>query len=143
MALHDCANDGAYDASTMRRGSSTLPQTNRARPTGPNQSDQKKFSGTLPVTHLIAIVGPTAAGKSALGVSLARRFGGEILVCDSTQVYRGFDIGTAKPTAEERQGVPHHLMDLIEPAELFTAADYRRRAVDVLADLRRRGRLHI
>lgn len=95
------------------------------------------------MTHLIAIVGPTAAGKSALGIFLARRFGGEIVACDSTQVYRGFDIGTAKPTAEERQGVPHHLMDLIEPTELFTAADYRRRAVDVLADLRRRGRLPI
>ena len=95
------------------------------------------------MTHLIAIVGPTASGKSALAVSLARRFGGEIVACDSTQVYRGFDIGTAKPTAEERQGVPHHLMDLIEPAELFTAADYRRRAVDVLADLRRRSRLPI
>ena len=67
------------------------------------------------MTHLIVIVGPTPAGKSALGVSLARRFGGEILVCDSTQVYRGFDIGTAKPTVEERQGVPHHLIDLIEP----------------------------
>ena len=95
------------------------------------------------MTHLIAIVGPTAAGKSALGISLARRFGGEIVACDSTQVYRGFDIGTAKPTAEERRGVPHHLIDLIEPAELFTAADYRRRAVDVLEDLRRRGRLPI
>jgi tRNA dimethylallyltransferase len=95
------------------------------------------------VTHLIAIVGPTAAGKSTLGVSLARRFGGEIVACDSTQVYRGFDIGTAKPTVSERQGVPHHLIDLIEPAELFTAADYRRRAMDVLEDLRRRGRLPI
>jgi tRNA dimethylallyltransferase len=95
------------------------------------------------VTHLIAIVGPTAAGKSALGISLARRFGGEIVACDSTQVYRGFDIGTAKPTVSERQGVPHHLIDLIEPAELFTAADYRRRAMDVLEDLRRRGRLPI
>jgi tRNA dimethylallyltransferase len=95
------------------------------------------------VTHLIAIVGPTAAGKSALGISLARRFGGEIVSCDSTQVYRGFDIGTAKPTVEEREGVPHHLIDLIDPVELFTAADYRRRAVDVLADLRRRGRLPI
>ncbi len=65
------------------------------------------------------------------------------MACDSTQVYRGFDIGTAKPTVSERQGVPHHLIDLIEPAELFTAADYRRRAIDVLADLRQPSRLPI
>jgi tRNA dimethylallyltransferase len=92
---------------------------------------------------LIAIVGPTASGKSALAVSLAQRFAGEVVACDSTQVYRGFDIGTAKPTLEERHGVPHHLMDLVDPAELFTAAEYRRRAVDVLADLCGRNRLPI
>ena len=92
---------------------------------------------------LIAIVGPTASGKSALAVSLAQRFAGEVVACDSTQVYRGFDIGTAKPTLEERHGVPHHLMDLVDPAELFTAAEYRRRAVEVLADLCGRKRLPI
>jgi len=93
--------------------------------------------------HLIAIIGPTASGKSALAVSLARQFEGEVIACDSTQVYRGFDIGTAKPTREERGGIRHHLMDLIDPAELFTAAEYRRRALEVLADLRERGRLPI
>ncbi len=92
---------------------------------------------------LIAIVGPTASGKSALAVSLAQRFAGEVVACDSTQVYRGFDIGTAKPTLEERHGIPHHLMDLVDPAQLFTAAEYRRRAVEVLADLCRRNRLPI
>jgi tRNA dimethylallyltransferase len=92
---------------------------------------------------LLAIVGPTASGKSALAVSLAQRFAGEIVACDSTQVYRGFDIGTAKPTLEERHGVPHHLLDLVDSSELFTAAEYRHRALDVLADLCRRNRLPI
>ena len=92
---------------------------------------------------LVAILGPTASGKSTLGVSLAERFGGEILACDSTQVYRGFDIGTAKPTLAERRGVAHHLLDLVEPSELFTAGEYRRRAEIVLADLSARERLPI
>jgi tRNA dimethylallyltransferase len=92
---------------------------------------------------LIAIVGPTASGKTALAVSLARKFGGEVLACDSTQVYRGFDIGTSKPTHEERGDVPHHLLDLIDPAFPFTAGEYRVRAVTVLQDLRQRGRLPI
>src|SRR5579862_3458643 len=92
---------------------------------------------------LIAIVGPTASGKSALAVSLAERFDGEVVACDSTQVYRGFDIGTAKPTREERHGVPHHLVDLVDASELFTAAEYRRRALEVLAELHQRNRLPI
>ena len=92
---------------------------------------------------LVAIVGPTASGKSSLGVRLARKFGGEVLACDSTQVYRGFDIGTAKPTAEERDGVPHHLLDLVDPDFLFTAGEYRARATGVLQDLKRRSRLPV
>ncbi len=92
---------------------------------------------------LVAIVGPTASGKSALGVFLAERLGGEVLACDSTQVHRYFSIGTAKPTAEERRGIPHHLIDLLEPHELFTAGDYRRRALEVLEALPRRERLPI
>jgi len=92
---------------------------------------------------IVAILGPTASGKSALGVYLAERVGGEILACDSTQVYRGFDIGTAKPSTAERRNVPHHLLDLVDPAELFTAGEYRRRAELVLADLRSRARLPI
>jgi len=98
---------------------------------------------TTPATSLVAIVGPTASGKSALGVWLAERLGGEVVVCDSTQVYRYFSIGTAKPTLEEPRGIPHHLIDLLEPHELFTAGEYRRRALEVLEDLRRRGRLPI
>jgi tRNA dimethylallyltransferase len=92
---------------------------------------------------LVVIVGPTGSGKSALGLGLAGQLGGEILVCDSTQVYRGFDIGTSKPSESERRGVAHHLLDLVEPDELFTAGDYRQRAIPALAGIRERGRLPI
>lgn len=93
--------------------------------------------------RLVVILGPTASGKSALGVSLAERLGGEVLVCDSTQVYRRFDIGTAKIPMSEQRGIAHHLVDLVEPQEIFTAGEYRLRAVEVLKDLRRRGKLPI
>ena len=73
---------------------------------------------------LIAVVGPTAAGKSALALELAADGGAEIVSCDSLQVYRGFDVGSAKPTLEEQRRVPHHLLDVVEPDEPFSAADY-------------------
>jgi tRNA dimethylallyltransferase len=92
---------------------------------------------------LIVIVGPTASGKSALGVWLAKQLGGDVVACDSTQLYRGFDVGTAKPTMEERRGVPHHLIDLLDPREEATAGGYRERAVAVLEDLRARKRLPV
>jgi tRNA dimethylallyltransferase len=92
---------------------------------------------------LLAIVGATASGKSALGLRIARELGGEIIVCDSTQVYRGFDIGTSKPTGAEQKGVRHHLIDLLEPDELFTAGAYRDRAIEVLAELQRRACLPV
>ena len=94
-------------------------------------------------SRLIVILGPTASGKSALAIRLAEEFGGEIVVCDSTQVYRRFDIGTAKVPRAEQRGIPHHLVDIVEPAEVFTAGEYRRRALAVLADLRHRGKLAI
>ena len=93
--------------------------------------------------RLAVILGPTASGKSALGIALAERFGGEIVVCDSTQVYRRFDIGTGKVPVAERRGIPHHLVDLVEPAEVFTAGEYRRRALEVLEDIKRRGKIPI
>jgi tRNA dimethylallyltransferase len=93
--------------------------------------------------RLIAIVGPTASGKSALALRLAREHGGEIVSCDSMQVYRGLDIGTAKPTAEERQAVPHHLLDVVEPDQPFSAADYARLGRAALAEIRGRDRLPI
>jgi tRNA dimethylallyltransferase len=92
---------------------------------------------------LVAIVGPTASGKSSLAVALASKLKGEVLACDSTQVYRGFDIGTAKPTLEERGAIPHHLLDLVDPGFPFTAGEYRARAVVVLENLRQRARLPI
>jgi tRNA dimethylallyltransferase len=98
------------------------------------------MSGLAP---LVVILGPTASGKSALGIELAKKLNGEILVCDSTQIYRHFDIGTGKIPHAEHQGIPHHLVDLIEPEEIFTAGEYRRRALQVLADLRQRGKLPI
>jgi tRNA dimethylallyltransferase len=92
---------------------------------------------------LVAIVGPTASGKSVLGVSLAQQFHGEVVVCDSTQLYRGFDIGTAKLNVAERRGVPHHLIDVLNPGEEATAGGYRQLALCVLDDLRRRRRLPV
>src|SRR5258707_9501187 len=89
---------------------------------------------------LLAIIGPTASGKSALGVFLAKQFAGEVIACDSTQLYRGFDIGTAKPTHTERASVPHHLLDILDPAEESTAGGYRERALKILYDLRARSR---
>jgi tRNA dimethylallyltransferase len=96
---------------------------------------------TLP--RLYVVLGPTASGKSALGIALAQRLGGEILVCDSTQVYRHFDIGTGKVPFAEQHGIAHHLMDLLEPDAVFTAGEYRRRALEALADLRSRGRVPV
>jgi tRNA dimethylallyltransferase len=98
---------------------------------------------TAAPAHLIVILGPTASGKSALAIELAKRLNGEILVCDSTQVYRHFDIGTAKVPPREQGGIPHHLVDLVEPDEIFTAGDYRRHALLSLDDLRRRSKLPI
>lgn len=92
---------------------------------------------------LVALVGPTAAGKSALAVQLALQLQGEVLACDSTQLYRGFDIGTAKPPLAERHGVPHHLLDVLNPDEEATAGGYREKALVVLRDFRERGRLPI
>jgi tRNA dimethylallyltransferase len=96
-----------------------------------------------PELPLVAIVGPTASGKSALGVWLAERLGGEVLACDSTQLYRGFDIGTAKPSWEERRGVAHHLLDVLDAGEEATAGGYREWAIAVLEELRARKKLPI
>jgi tRNA dimethylallyltransferase len=92
---------------------------------------------------LVAVVGPTAAGKSALGVKLAERLGGEVVACDSTQLYRGFDIGTAKPSPSERRGIAHHLIDVLGPWDDATAGGYRQFALQTLEDLRQRKRLPV
>ncbi|MGD0401661.1 MAG: tRNA (adenosine(37)-N6)-dimethylallyltransferase MiaA [Candidatus Acidiferrales bacterium] len=92
---------------------------------------------------LVVILGPTASGKSSLAIRLARQLNGEVLVCDSTQVYRHFDIGTAKVPLAEQEGIAHHLVDLVEPDEIFTAGEYRRRALLVLGEVTKRGKLPI
>jgi tRNA dimethylallyltransferase len=93
--------------------------------------------------RLIVILGPTASGKSSLGISLAEKLDGEILVCDSTQVYRHFNIGTAKVPLGDQRGIPHHLVDLVEPNEVFTAGEFRTRALEVLAGVTSRGKLPV
>ena len=90
---------------------------------------------------VVAIVGPTATGKSALALALAERFEGEIVNCDSTAVYRGFDIGTDKVAPAERRGIPHHVIDVAEPTEIYTAARYADDAACAVRDILNRGRL--
>lgn len=90
---------------------------------------------------VVVVVGPTASGKSSLALYLARQFQGEILNCDSLQLYRYFDIGTAKPSPAEREAIPHHLLDVLDPTEQFSAGEYARRAREVLAEVAQRGRL--
>jgi tRNA dimethylallyltransferase len=94
-------------------------------------------------SRLIAVVGPTAAGKSGLAMHLAERHEGEIVSCDSLQVYRGLDIGSAKASAEERARVRHHLLDVVDPDAPFSAADYARLAREAVAGVTSRGRLPI
>lgn len=92
-----------------------------------------------PVAPLVVIVGPTASGKTALAIQLAEQFGGEIICADSRTIYRHMDIGTAKPSAEEQARVPHHGLDLVEPGEIFTAADFKRCALQKIDEIRARG----
>lgn len=94
-------------------------------------------------TKVLAIVGPTASGKTALSIRLAKALDGEIISCDSMQVYRGMDIGTAKPTVAEREGIPHHLIDIAEPSESFSVADYAPLAVKAIEEIAARGKLPI
>src|SRR5258707_12874539 len=89
---------------------------------------------------LVIVEGPTASGKSSLGIALAREFRGEIVSADSRQVYRGLDIGAAKVTPEEQALVPHHLLDVIEPAEVYTVARFQKEALAAIEDIRARGR---
>lgn len=92
---------------------------------------------------LLAVVGPTATGKSALALSMAARAGGEVLGCDSTAVYRGFDIGTDKVPAALQRGIPHHLIDIVEPVDVYSAARYGRDAARIVRGVTDRGRLPI
>jgi tRNA dimethylallyltransferase len=93
--------------------------------------------------RVLAVLGPTASGKSALSLSLAERYNGEIINCDSTAVYRGFDIGTDKLPTEQRRGIAHHLIDIADPTEVYTAAAFARDAERTIRDIHGRGRLPI
>ena len=93
--------------------------------------------------NILVVCGPTASGKTALAAALARRFGGEVVSADSMQVYRRMDVGTAKPTAEETLGVPHHMLDVADPEENYSVARYVREAVPIVDDILRRGKLPI
>src|SRR3984893_598743 len=102
----------------------------------------------MPISHpdrppVLAVGGPTATGKSALALALAERVGGEIGNADALQVYRGFDIGTAKPSAEERRRVPHHLLDILDPHEPYSAGEFARRARLAIAAITERIRVPI
>lgn len=101
---------------------------------------EKSLEDTLP---LVVIVGETASGKSALAMDLAEQFGGEIVCADSWTVYKGFDIGTAKPTLEDQAEIPHHLLDVADPTEGFSAAVFQRLAKKAVADISARGKLPI
>lgn len=97
-------------------------------------------AGELP---LVAVVGPTGSGKSSLGLDIAGRFDGEIVNCDSIQLYRGFDIGAAKVPPAERRGIPHHMIDVADPTEPFTAGEYAARTRPLLREIAARGRLPV
>jgi len=92
---------------------------------------------------VIAVVGPTGSGKTALSIALAKHFDGEVISVDSRQVYRGLDIGTAKVTAEEMAGIPHHLIDICDPNTVYTGADFVRDGTQALTDICSRGKLPI
>ncbi len=86
------------------------------------------------------ILGPTASGKTAVGIELAKQINGEVISADSMQIYRGMDIGTAKPSIQERQGIPHHLIDVAEPGEMYSVAMFQKAATACIEDILRRGK---
>ena len=92
---------------------------------------------------MVAVLGPTATGKSALALAIAVKYGGEIINCDSTAVFRGFDIGTDKVPAADRRGIPHHLIDIADPTDEYTAAHYVRDAAAAIRSIHARGRMPV
>ena len=118
----------------------STPRTRRSSPS-PSTTTNNHRADKRPV--VVAILGATATGKSALGLAVAERYGGEIVNCDSTAVYRGFDIGTDKLQPSDRRGIPHHLIDIADPTDEYTAAQYARDAASVIGDIHRRRRLPI
>ncbi len=112
------------------------PRTERFKGSSP-------FSGTMQKPKVIVILGPTSSGKTALSITLAQKFGGEIVSADSRQVYRGMDLGTGKVTKKEMAGIPHHLLDVADPKKQFSAAMYADRASPAVAGIVSRGKVPI
>ena len=109
-----------------------------------NRRDQAQYHGYMEDTRpLVIVLGPTGSGKSGLALDIAQTFDGEIVNCDSLQLYRMFDAGTAKVPLAERRAIPHHLIDACEPDQVFTAGEYVRRARPLLREISRRGRLPV
>lgn len=125
---------GPGDKASTHRTVSTKPYT---------LESEKHVAADVRRHPLVAVAGPTGSGKSDLALAIAEEFNGEIVNCDSLQVYRYFDIGTAKLPEAERRGIPHHLMDIVNPDELFTAGEYARLARETIAAITARGRLPI
>src|SRR5438045_818012 len=125
------ADRRGFRGSSLRRA--------RAGPGHDRASSRRAARGGGGRTDVIAIVGPTASGKTALAMRVAERLGGEIVSADSRQVYRGMDIGTAKPSAEERARIRHHLIDVADPGERYDVLRYQRDGRAALAEVRARG----
>lgn len=117
---------------------SAVPHTGATEPAPAAEPDQEAQTEPRP---LVVVLGPTASGKTGLGIALAQRFGGEIVSADSRQIYRRMDIGTAKPTPADRAAVPHHLIDIVDPDQTFTLAEYQRAAYAAIDDIHARGGL--
>ncbi len=107
------------------------------------KEETEGVSQPVPGKKLLAIVGPTASGKTALAIQLAKKYNGEIISADSMQIYKGMDIVSAKPTEAEKEGIPHHLMDFLSPSDTFSVSEYVRLARDVIDDILSRGKLPI
>lgn len=120
-----------------------MPWTGDSTPTAvsTDPAPAPSVDAAVPLRPLIVLLGPTASGKSALAVPVARQLNGEIINADSRQIYQGMDIGTAKPTPEERAAVPHHLLDIVAPDETFTLAQYQEAAYGTIAEVHARDRL--
>ena len=103
----------------------------------------KDISGATGFTHIPVIIGPTASGKSALAMELCRQTGGELICCDSMQIYKGMDIGTAKDTPEEQREVPHHMTDIVDPGTDYSVNDYVTEVLKVIPEILSRGKLPV
>ena len=105
---------------------------------GRDEASPERYYSVAPV---IIILGPTGSGKTSVSIEIAKAIGGEIISADSRAIYKGMDIGTAKPTKEEMQGIPHYGLDLVEPGDRFTVADWKRYTEDKINDIKSRGKV--